>query len=766
MRPAQGLARSAGQRRGRGHRLSAGVLQRVRPGLPPHGYPGVAAIGRLGSGWAVPPPRTRLPAPLRHAAPWGHRARGPDNRGSGQLPGPGLPDPPAVGLRVYPRSRADPAFVRLSFPACSRQGPTYLHIRAPGPVGHPGRCADSTPAGRHPPGPPRPLATGLPAAASRRAGLVPGPGLTGWGHDGTGDRGPGADRGRENRPLAAAGRAALDGEIVNADSMQLYRGMDIGTAKLAGAERERRAAPPAGCLAGPGSRQRRRIPAAGPRRHRRVPAAAGCRSWSAAPACTSGPRSTSWNFPAPTRCLRRRLEAELAEPWCGPPCTPGWPRRRPEQRPRRSCPATAAGSSGRWRSIGCPGGRSAPRCPGTSRSTRLCRSACGCPGPNLTERIADRVDRMWQAGFVAEVRALAGRGLREGRTASRALGYAQVLRFLAGEWARRSRPAADTVLATRRFARRQETWFRRDPRISWLAAGPGAPRAGLALAPAHTIGACGSPRDMAPGTTSSCCPTRAGGFGLTAGAGGPDVRPAGRAGRGRGAARGAAARTSGRRTAVTRPNGSWTIATPTAASPRCAATASGCSPGTCWSTGWPAAGGQRGHRGGIAAGAGRGGRLDHRRDGPGAVLGPGRAVIGGLARDGLRVRWGIRTWPAWSRARPGLVRPVRAARPRPGGVPGRRERGGGPGDRGPGAVTMRVHERGSGETRSCGTGAVAAAAAAAAAPGPRTRRKVRPGAGRRGAAGLAGPRARRGTHRHPGGRRHLAHRPRGDRGRG
>jgi tRNA dimethylallyltransferase len=92
------------------------------------------------------------------------------------------------------------------------------------------------------------------------------------------------------------------------------------------------------------------------------------------------------------------------------------------------------------------------------------------PRSELDERIAHRVSAMWQAGLVAEVRELAGRGLREGRTASRALGYAQVLRFLAGEWTE-EQAAADTVLATRRFARRQESWFRRDPRISWLEAG-------------------------------------------------------------------------------------------------------------------------------------------------------------------------------------------------------------------------------------------------------------------------------------------------------
>jgi len=102
------------------------------------------------------------------------------------------------------------------------------------------------------------------------------------------------------------------------------------------------------------------------------------------------------------------------------------------------------------------------------------------PRDELDRRVAGRVSRMWQAGLVAEVRELAGRGLRQGRTASRALGYAQVLRFLAGEWTQ-EQAAAETARATRRFARRQESWFRRDPRISWLPADePGL--AGRALA--------------------------------------------------------------------------------------------------------------------------------------------------------------------------------------------------------------------------------------------------------------------------------------------
>jgi tRNA dimethylallyltransferase len=102
------------------------------------------------------------------------------------------------------------------------------------------------------------------------------------------------------------------------------------------------------------------------------------------------------------------------------------------------------------------------------------------PRAELDRRIEARVSRMWQAGLVDEVRALAEVGLRSGRTASRALGYAQVLRFIDGE---RTRDEAErqTVLATRRFARRQESWFRRDPRVRWLPASQPVPtRAALA----------------------------------------------------------------------------------------------------------------------------------------------------------------------------------------------------------------------------------------------------------------------------------------------
>ena len=85
----------------------------------------------------------------------------------------------------------------------------------------------------------------------------------------------------------------------------------------------------------------------------------------------------------------------------------------------------------------------------------------------LDARVAERVDRMWAAGFVEEVAALDADGLREGATASRALGYAQVLQQFDGALTA-AEARERTVTATRRFVRRQRSWFRRDPATTWF----------------------------------------------------------------------------------------------------------------------------------------------------------------------------------------------------------------------------------------------------------------------------------------------------------
>lgn len=105
-----------------------------------------------------------------------------------------------------------------------------------------------------------------------------------------------------------------------------------------------------------------------------------------------------------------------------------------------------------------PSGR--PALPSVRIGLRLDRAV-------LDARIARRVDAMFAAGLVDEVRHLEARGLREGRTASRAVGYAQVLALLDGELTE-AEAREETVRATRRLARRQERWFRRDPDVVWL----------------------------------------------------------------------------------------------------------------------------------------------------------------------------------------------------------------------------------------------------------------------------------------------------------
>jgi tRNA dimethylallyltransferase len=85
----------------------------------------------------------------------------------------------------------------------------------------------------------------------------------------------------------------------------------------------------------------------------------------------------------------------------------------------------------------------------------------------LDERVNERVERMFAAGLVDEVRELEKRGLREGKTAARALGYQQVLAELDGEGDFEAAAAA-TAQATRRFVRKQRSWFRRDQRIHWF----------------------------------------------------------------------------------------------------------------------------------------------------------------------------------------------------------------------------------------------------------------------------------------------------------
>jgi tRNA dimethylallyltransferase len=85
----------------------------------------------------------------------------------------------------------------------------------------------------------------------------------------------------------------------------------------------------------------------------------------------------------------------------------------------------------------------------------------------LGERISARVDQMWKAGFIDEVDALLNAGITDGRTAQLALGYSQIIAFRNGLMSQ-DEAREDTKRATRQYARRQETWFSRDARITWI----------------------------------------------------------------------------------------------------------------------------------------------------------------------------------------------------------------------------------------------------------------------------------------------------------
>ncbi|MEU1361368.1 tRNA (adenosine(37)-N6)-dimethylallyltransferase MiaA [Micromonospora zamorensis] len=284
--------------------------------------------------------------------------------------------------------------------------------------------------------------------------------------------------------LSIALAHALDGEVVNADSMQLYRGMDIGTAKLTVAERD---GVPHHLLdiwdvtepASVAEYQRLARAAVDDILSRgRVPLLVGGSGLYVRAVLER------FEFPGTDAVLRERLERELAE--FGP--APLYARLRAAD------PVAADGIlPGNGRRIvralevieltGAPFTASLPQPTPYYPSVQL---GVDLDTGLLDERIALRVDRMWADGLVSETRELVGRGLPEGRTASRALGYQQVLRMLAGELTE-SQAHDETVRATRRFVRRQRSWFRRDPRIHWLdSATPDLIGAALRLVPAET----------------------------------------------------------------------------------------------------------------------------------------------------------------------------------------------------------------------------------------------------------------------------------------
>ncbi|WP_369134748.1 tRNA (adenosine(37)-N6)-dimethylallyltransferase MiaA [Modestobacter sp. I12A-02662] len=265
--------------------------------------------------------------------------------------------------------------------------------------------------------------------------------------------------------LAVALAHRLGGEVVNADSMQLYRGMDIGTAKPTPAERE-------GVPHHLMDLWHVREPASVAEYRQRARAEVDrLRAAGVVPLLVGGSglyvRAVldELDFPGTAPDVRARLTAELEAEGAA----------ALHARLATVDPAAAAAilaSNGRrvvraLEVIELTGAPFTARMPDPRPHYPAVVVALDREPAELDERVARRVDAMWAAGFVDEVAVLAADGLREGPTASRALGYAQVLQQLDGvltpEEARER-----TVTTTRRFVRRQRSWFRRDAATTWF----------------------------------------------------------------------------------------------------------------------------------------------------------------------------------------------------------------------------------------------------------------------------------------------------------
>jgi tRNA dimethylallyltransferase len=265
--------------------------------------------------------------------------------------------------------------------------------------------------------------------------------------------------------LAVAVAQRLGGEVVNADSMQLYRGMDIGTAKLTRQEQGGVAhhlldvwdVTRTASVADYQRMARERIDS--------------LLDSGVTPVLVGGSglyvraALDRIDFPGTDAATRAGLEAELATVGAA----------SLHARLAAVDPAAAAtipASNGRrvvraLEVVTLTGRPFAAALPAYTSGYDVVHIGLDLPTECLDARIERRVQAMVDAGLLAEVRRLEGYGLRGGVTASRALGYAQLLAVIDGK---QLLPEAvrETARATRRFVRRQRSWFRRDPRIQWL----------------------------------------------------------------------------------------------------------------------------------------------------------------------------------------------------------------------------------------------------------------------------------------------------------
>ena len=256
----------------------------------------------------------------------------------------------------------------------------------------------------------------------------------------------------------------LGGEIINTDSMQFYRGMDIGTAKLP--VEERRGIPhhlidildvtAEANVQDFQARARTAIADIRNRGHRPILVGGSGLYVRAA--------VDHMEFPGTDPDIRARLEAEAAaDRW-------SLHQRLRELDPTAAKKITVNDQRRIARAlevIELTGRAFSAQLPEYQEIEPTIHLGLSMDRPILHERIATRVELMWDHGWVDEVRSLLEAGLAEGRTASRAIGYAQIRRHLDGELTA-AEAKEETIVRTRQFARRQDTWFRRDPRIHWV----------------------------------------------------------------------------------------------------------------------------------------------------------------------------------------------------------------------------------------------------------------------------------------------------------
>ena len=271
----------------------------------------------------------------------------------------------------------------------------------------------------------------------------------------------------------------FDGEIVNADSMQIYRGMDIGTAKLSVEEREGIVHHLLDVL----DVNQDSTVAWYQSAARAVITDIHARGKNAIVVGGTGLYIKSildeLNFPDTDPTVRKNLEKELESIGLN-----ALFERLEKLDPAAAIAIDRANSRRVIRALevieitGKPFTANLPR-EASTRYPDAAQFGLVMDREKLNERISARVDRMWDEGFVSEVETLLGFGIKEGRTAQLALGYSQIIAYLEGRMSQ-DEASEDTKRATRQYARRQETWFSRDERITWIS--PVQPRLQTVLA--------------------------------------------------------------------------------------------------------------------------------------------------------------------------------------------------------------------------------------------------------------------------------------------